>query len=142
MYASPSKGALERTRLHIDGDGLSGEAVVEAGQETVEVPVAVDSPVVGQRRPARVHAGGAAKRTELAFDFAVAEPGWTVWMVSHFHYDPVWWNTQAAYTERDSIDGAAQERASSRPVSTWSSCIWRPRGANPSTSSCWQSSII
>ena len=20
-------------------------------------------------------------------------------MISHFHYDPVWWNTQAAYTE-------------------------------------------
>ena len=28
----------------------------------------------------------------------VAEPGWTVWMIPHFHYDPVWWNTQAAYT--------------------------------------------
>ena len=24
----------------------------------------------------------------------VAEPGWTMWMVSHFHYDPVWWNTE------------------------------------------------
>src|ERR671918_214151 len=32
-------------------------------------------------------------------DFTVAEPGWTMFMVSHFHYDPVWWNTQAAYTE-------------------------------------------
>ena len=29
----------------------------------------------------------------------VAEPGWRMFMVSHFHYDPVWWNTQAAYTE-------------------------------------------
>nr|BFE85194.1 hypothetical protein GCM10020093_077950 [Planobispora longispora] len=28
----------------------------------------------------------------------VAEPGWTMFLVSHFHYDPVWWNTQAAYT--------------------------------------------
>ena len=26
------------------------------------------------------------------------QPGWTMYMVSHFHYDPVWWNTQAAYT--------------------------------------------
>ena len=25
-------------------------------------------------------------------------PGWTMFLVSHFHYDPVWWNTQAAYT--------------------------------------------
>ena len=30
--------------------------------------------------------------------FTVAEPGWTMHMISHFHYDPVWWNTQAAYT--------------------------------------------
>ncbi|MBC6463324.1 glycoside hydrolase family 38 C-terminal domain-containing protein, partial [Actinomadura sp. HBU206391] len=28
-----------------------------------------------------------------------ADTGWTMWMVSHFHYDPVWWNTQAAFTE-------------------------------------------
>ena len=32
------------------------------------------------------------------FEFVVAEPGWTMFMISHFHYDPVWWNTQAAYT--------------------------------------------
>ena len=34
----------------------------------------------------------------MDFDFVVAEPGWTMYMISHFHYDPVWWNTQAAYT--------------------------------------------
>ncbi len=28
-----------------------------------------------------------------------AATGWTMWMVSHFHYDPVWWNTQAGFTE-------------------------------------------
>ena len=33
------------------------------------------------------------------FDLVVAEPGWRMFMISHFHYDPVWWNTQAAYTE-------------------------------------------
>ena len=32
------------------------------------------------------------------FAFTVAEPGWTMFMISHFHYDPVWWNTQGAYT--------------------------------------------
>ena len=36
--------------------------------------------------------------TSTSFDFVVAEPGWTMFMVSHFHYDPVWWNTQGAYT--------------------------------------------
>ena len=29
----------------------------------------------------------------------MAEPGWTMWMVSHFHYDPVWWNTQGQFAE-------------------------------------------
>jgi alpha-mannosidase len=32
-------------------------------------------------------------------DITVAEPGWTMWMVSHFHYDPVWWNTQGQFAE-------------------------------------------
>jgi len=36
-------------------------------------------------------------RTEA--DITAAEPGWTMWMVSHFHYDPVWWNTQGQFTE-------------------------------------------
>ncbi len=51
-------------------------------------------PVVGEQRTARVLAGDA----ETPFVFTVAEPGWTMHMISHFHYDPVWWNTQAAYT--------------------------------------------
>jgi alpha-mannosidase len=37
--------------------------------------------------------------TELAADITIAEPGWTMWMVSHFHYDPVWWSTQGQFTE-------------------------------------------
>ena len=35
----------------------------------------------------------------LPFQLSVEEPGWRMYMISHFHYDPVWWNTQAAYTE-------------------------------------------
>jgi alpha-mannosidase len=80
--------------LRIDGDGLSGHARVEPGDGTVEVPVAVTDPVVGQHRAARIVAGDSI----TPFDFTVAEPGWTMYMISHFHYDPVWWNTQAAYT--------------------------------------------
>ncbi|MBO0837706.1 MAG: hypothetical protein J2P28_19645, partial [Actinobacteria bacterium] len=37
--------------------------------------------------------------TELAAEITVAEPGWTMWMVSHFHYDPAWWSTQGQFTE-------------------------------------------
>ncbi len=35
----------------------------------------------------------------LSFRITVAEPGWRVFMVSHFHFDPVWYHSQAAYTE-------------------------------------------
>ncbi|MFM9033623.1 MAG: NEW3 domain-containing protein [Mycobacterium sp.] len=81
--------------LAVDGDGLSvaGEPR-QAGEGLLEVPVRVVEPVPGQRRPARVVVGDA----ETPFEFTVAEPGWTMHMISHFHYDPVWWNTQGAYT--------------------------------------------
>lgn len=87
-------GCAEPTPVRVDGPGLRGRALAEAGAEVIEVAVTVDEPVVGQRRPARAGAGEA----ELPFEFTVAEPGWTMFMVSHFHYDPVWWNTQGAYT--------------------------------------------
>jgi alpha-mannosidase len=87
-------GVSEPTPVRIDGDGLKGEAVAGVGDDLVEVPVVVDRPVVGQRRAARARAG----RAGTPFEFIVAEPGWTMYMVSHFHYDPVWWNTQGAYT--------------------------------------------
>ena len=86
----------EPTRIRVDGEGLSttDPAPADTGDGVVEVAVRVDRPVTGQRRAARV----VASRAETAFEFAVAEPGWTMFMISHFHYDPVWWNTQAAYT--------------------------------------------
>jgi alpha-mannosidase len=100
-------GADEPAKVRIDGAGLRGEAGVEAGQEVVEVPVNVAHPLVGERRAARAHTGGA----EAEFEFAVAEPGWTMFMVSHFHYDPVWWNTQAGYTSewREDPPGRARQ---------------------------------
>jgi alpha-mannosidase len=100
-------GCTEPTPVRVDGDGLSGEAVAEAGQEVVEVPVTVRRAVVGQRRAARVQAGGAGTQ----FEFTVAEPGWTMFMVSHFHYDPVWWNTQGGYTSewREDPPGRARQ---------------------------------
>ena len=93
-------GCAEPTPVRVDGEGLSGEALAEPGQQVIEVPVTVDRPVVGQRRAARVRAGHARK----PFEFTVAEPGWTMFMISHFHYDPVWWNTQGAYTSEWAAD--------------------------------------
>ncbi len=43
--------------------------------------------------------GTTGSRAERAAEIRVAETGWTMWMVSHFHYDPVWWDTQADFTE-------------------------------------------
>jgi alpha-mannosidase len=89
-------GCVEPTPVRVTGDGLEtvDAPVTLPGDGFVEVGVRVTRAVVGDRRTARAVAGD----TEIAFDFTVAEPGWTMHMISHFHYDPVWWNTQAAYT--------------------------------------------
>ena len=42
---------------------------------------------------------GRGQRAQQRATITVAETGWTMWMVSHFHYDPVWWSTQGQYTE-------------------------------------------
>lgn len=88
--------AVRPVPIRIEGDGLTCDvaAVAAPGAESLEVPVAVSDPVPGRRRDARVVAGDAVE----PFTFVDAEPGWTMHMISHFHYDPVWWNTQAAYT--------------------------------------------
>ncbi len=82
--------------IAVEGDGLATPEPPSADPAggVTEVPVEVSAPVPGERRAARVLCDG----TSTDFEFTVAEPGWTMFMVSHFHYDPVWWNTQAAYT--------------------------------------------
>jgi alpha-mannosidase len=87
-------GGTEPTLVRVDGDGLLGETLARIGEDVIEVPVAIEHPVIGQRRAAQVDVEG----VKTPFAFTVAEPGWTMFMISHFHYDPVWWNTQGAYT--------------------------------------------
>ncbi|MCV6968260.1 NEW3 domain-containing protein [Mycobacterium bohemicum] len=99
-------GCAAPTRIRVDGDGLSGEALAQPGDELIEVPVTVRDPVVGQGRAARVYTDSAG----MGFEFTVAEPGWTMFMVSHFHYDPVWWNTQGAYTSEWTEDPPGRAR--------------------------------
>ena len=89
-------------RVDVAGAGSSGSATVAArpGDATplpIEVGVACFAPP-GTVVPIRVTVESAGERATADAEMTVAEPGWTVWMVSHFHYDPVWWNTQAAYT--------------------------------------------
>jgi len=65
----------------------------------VEVPMVVSpgqSPGSVVRVRAVVEAGS--ERATAEADVVVREPGWRMLMVAHFHYDPVWWNTQAGYT--------------------------------------------
>ena len=81
----------------VEGDGLSTPTpvIAAAGEGIVEVAVAVAGRQPGRRRAARVITEEA---DPYPFEFVDAEPGWTMYMISHFHYDPVWWNTQGAYT--------------------------------------------
>ncbi|MFA9445049.1 glycoside hydrolase family 38 C-terminal domain-containing protein [Egicoccus sp. AB-alg6-2] len=91
--------------VRVRGDGVTGAAAVtlaDGGEQAVEVPVTVGAGLsAGHRADATVilEAGGDDQRPELPLAFEVAEPGWRMFMVAHFHYDPVWWNTQAFYTE-------------------------------------------
>ncbi|HEX6681764.1 MAG TPA: glycoside hydrolase family 38 C-terminal domain-containing protein [Candidatus Limnocylindrales bacterium] len=79
-----------------------------AGTAVFEVGVVVDGPV-GATVPVTVTVRCGGQTAQGFGEIVVAEPGWTVHMVSHFHYDPVWWNTQAAYTSQwDALPGTAQ----------------------------------
>ncbi|AKK30263.1 NEW3 domain-containing protein [Mycobacterium sp. EPa45] len=101
LFVGPPDAPLQVVRVgysgagivRIVGDGLQSEGVAVApGDGVAEVPVRIERAVPGQVRPAGVEG------SEFSFELTVAEPGWTMYMISHFHYDPVWWNTQGAYT--------------------------------------------
>jgi alpha-mannosidase len=89
--------ATGTTRVHVEGPGLSTPTPV-IGNGYAEVGVDTHGAAPGTRLHARIVIGDREDGSTTDFDFVVAEPGWTMHLVSHFHYDPVWWNTQAAYT--------------------------------------------
>ena len=69
-------------------------------EKAFEIPVEIAAPYQpGSTRRVTVTLESEAGRVQAEADITVAEPGWTMWMVSHFHYDPVWWNTQGQFTE-------------------------------------------
>ena len=93
-------------QVRVEGEHVRSEDAVAlgplgAGEEAVlEIGVVVDGPAeAGRLLPAEVVVEEGREAARHSFELAVAEPGWRMFMVSHFHYDPVWWNTQAAYTE-------------------------------------------
>ncbi|GAA1997384.1 NEW3 domain-containing protein [Catenulispora subtropica] len=100
------------------GELVRGTLTVPAGdgEAVVELPMAVDASVrPGDALDAVLHlldAGGAALAVRPV-TITAAEPGWTMYLVSHFHYDPVWWNTQAGYTQTWELQG---NDGTTRPV--------------------------
>ncbi|MCX5203444.1 NEW3 domain-containing protein [Streptomyces sp. NBC_00237] len=81
---------------------LSADRGGVARDETVEVSVDLGGAAPGTRLPAtvRVTTPGGLLLASRPCELLAAEPGWTVRLVPHFHYDPLWWNTQAAYTSQ------------------------------------------
>ena len=108
--------------LTVEGPGVKGDAVATTGDDgttRVEIPVAVEGLAPGDRREVTLTAIDGDLVTRHILDFTAAEPGWTMFMVSHFHYDPVWWNTQAAYTE--TWDVADEPAVTGLPARTFDS---------------------
>jgi alpha-mannosidase len=96
---APSALRIEGARVRSQ-DTLSLGPLANGEEARLEIGVVVDGPVsAGETLAAEVVVDDGPRTVRHAFDLVVAEPGWRMFMVSHFHYDPVWWNTQAAYTE-------------------------------------------
>jgi Glycosyl hydrolases family 38 N-terminal domain/Alpha mannosidase middle domain len=83
-------------------------------QRTAEVGIEAAAPAVpGSSHRVTAVARSATGHWEVPGQVTLAEPGWTMWMVSHFHFDPVWWNTQGQFTQTwpllPGADGALPE---------------------------------
>ncbi|MPY63153.1 glycoside hydrolase family 38 N-terminal domain-containing protein [Streptomyces spongiae] len=105
----------------VRGVGETTATVGDDGTVRAEIPMTGDL-VPGERHHVTVtveDTGDPEQRAQGGGDFVVAEPGWTMFMVSHFHYDPVWWNTQGAYTE--TWDVADDPATSGLPARTFDS---------------------
>ncbi len=139
-------GSAEAARVTVEVRGSSRanrspwarSARAKAAQLEVGVAVA-EGAAPGEILEAEVVVAGGGGDARHPFEIVVAEPGWRMFMIPHFHYDPVWWNTQAAYTE---TWGAASNtgRRSRSPAWRSSRRTSRWRVATPTTSSCSPSS--
>ncbi len=130
---APAAPARSMVTVRVEGPGVTtpvpvrldlgqpgAEQVAEVGVH-IAAPAAAGSPrqvtAVAEAEPGAPGPGarepGPAGRAEQAAEIRVAETGWTMWMVSHFHYDPVWWDTQGDFTESRLVlpgeDGALPE---------------------------------
>ncbi|GAA0380361.1 alpha-mannosidase [Acrocarpospora corrugata] len=121
LFAGPDDAPRQILRVRTSADSpidlrVSGEAEGRLtgvpGTGLHEIPVTTGAPP-GTVLSVVVEASGAAGTATASGTLTVAEPGWTVFLVSHFHYDPVWWNTQAGYaSEWDALPDAQGDRMS------------------------------
>ena len=102
----PHRARDARVTVRVEGPGVSTPvpATIDlpdpGARRTAEACVEIAAPVrPGSVRGVTVIAEGPGSRAETEAEITAAEPGWTMWMVSHFHYDPVWWDTQGQFTE-------------------------------------------
>ncbi len=108
----------EPVTVRAEGPGVTTPEPVTVrlapGEErVVEIPVAVGAPSLpgASRRVTVIGETSAGPLARIDGSLVVEAPGWTMFMVSHFHYDPVWWNTQAGYTSTwDDLPPYAQGR--------------------------------
>ncbi|OLF04546.1 alpha-mannosidase [Actinophytocola xinjiangensis] len=111
LFIGTVQAPLQVVRVTLDGGGpatilVRGERITTptpattdgAPDTVVEVGVDTGATTPGETVTAEAVVEYAGSTATVEFPFTVAEAGWTMHMVSHFHYDPVWWNTQAAYT--------------------------------------------
>ena len=92
----------------VRGTGVNGQTSYPpgSGMVRVEVPLSfADRVEVGEHLPVEVTATIGPSSATAGGEVQVAETGWTMVMVSHFHYDPVWWSTQAYYTAQWDLVG-------------------------------------
>jgi alpha-mannosidase len=126
LFAGTAARPLQVIRVHLSNDGpgqvgQQDEILVRVDGPSVSTPVAANVTGLAPRAEATVEVGveiaapaqpGSTRtvqavaalatggaRAELAGQITVAEPGWVMWMVCHFHYDPVWWSTQGQFLE-------------------------------------------
>src|SRR5690348_5304772 len=99
-------GAPGPVHVRVEGAGVTTprpgriDELPPGTERATEVPVTIAAPHgPGSKLSATAIAEGPGIRVEQACEIIAAEPGWTIWMVCHFHYDPVWWNTQGGFTE-------------------------------------------
>jgi alpha-mannosidase len=92
--------------VHVQGAGVRDPGpfritdISPGERQTLEIGVEVAAPYQpGSTRRVTVAVQSESGLVQAEADVTVAEPGWTMWMVSHFHYDPVWWNTQGQFAE-------------------------------------------